>query len=61
MTRPCRDCGAPAAFTLVYPDPEINSHYLCPRCGAKWDLTDDGSALVPLGSIRRERAGKRPD
>ena len=58
MTRPCPECGSQIPFALVYPMPEINSHWVCPHDGSRWDLADDGSALVRFGSIRREAAGR---
>lgn len=58
MTKICPQCGTTMHFELVYPDPEVNSHWPCPRDGSRWDLSEDGERLVPFGSIRREPAGR---
>jgi hypothetical protein len=57
MARSCPDCAAEMPFTLVYPNPEVHSHWLCPRDGGKWELTMDGSRLVPFGTRHREAVG----
>jgi len=58
LTKTCPQCGTTMHFELVYPDPEVNSHWPCPVDGTRWDLSDDGERLVPFGSIRREPAGQ---
>lgn len=57
MARQCPDCAAEMPWRLVYPHPELHSHWECPRDGSRWELTMDGSAMVPFGTRHREQVG----
>jgi hypothetical protein len=57
MTKICPQCGTTMHCALVYPHPELGSHWLCPVDGSKWELTMDGAKLVPFRTIHRESVG----
>jgi hypothetical protein len=47
-------------WEMTYPHPEVNAHWLCPKDGGKWALTDDGANMVPVDSVHREAVGVTP-
>jgi hypothetical protein len=61
IPHPCPHRGTEMRFTLIYPDPELHSHWPCPVDGTRWELTMDGERLAPFGTRHREPAGRRPE
>jgi hypothetical protein len=58
MTRACPECGSEMPFKLVSPQPEVHSHWACPRDGSRRaDGRPDWVALYKMFEIIRDAVG----